>query len=149
MCNDLAPLLTALQTWARSQTTVVGLMLVGSHARGDPGPHADVDVLVVTRASGAYRQSTAWLSAIDWPPGVAPEAGWEDMDYGLVWSRHLHLADGTLLELGFAEPGWAEPPVGAGTAAVVRAGCRILWDPAGLIGRMVATVRRDALSGPA
>jgi hypothetical protein len=137
--SDIAPLLTALQVWAQAQPDVLGLALVGSYARSDSGPHSDVDVLVLTTANSAYRKDPGWLKAIDWPAGAAPEPSWEDVDYGLVWSRHLHLADGTLLELGFAEPTWADvAPLDSGTRAVVRGGCRILWDPEGLIRRVVA-----------
>ena len=140
--THLAPLLEALSHWARSRTDIVGLALVGSHARDAAGPTSDVDVVIVTSSPDGYRANSEWVSTIPWPRQSAPPAAWRDAEYGAVWSRHLRFADGVVVELTFAAPQWAKTdPVDSGTRQVVGDGCRIVWDPQGVLGRLLAAVR--------
>jgi uncharacterized protein len=128
----------AVCDWARGRTDVVAVALVGSHARGAARPDSDVDFVVVTTEPEFYR-AAAWPAQIVWPSGGSVRPAWADAAYGALWARHLELTDGTRVEVGFAAPAWARVrPVDAGTAAVVRGGCEVLWDPSGLL----ATLRR-------
>lgn len=55
--------------------------------------------------------------------------------------RRVRLDSGVEIEFGFTQPTWASvDPVDAGTHRVVRDGLRPLFDPAGLLARLVAAV---------
>jgi hypothetical protein len=133
-------LATAVGDWARSRADVVGVALVGSHARGAAGLTSDVDIVVLTTAPTSYH-SEEWPAQIAWPVGDEVRSEWNDVSYGALWSRHLMLASGTRIEMGFAAPTWAQiDPVDPGTAAVIRDGCVVLWDPSGLFAALLRAV---------
>src|SRR5215467_9547981 len=120
----LEPLLQTVTTWAMRRTEIAGVALVGSWARGTAGPSSDVVLMFLTPNSLEFRESFAWLAEINWLDlGVAVDS-YSDADYGLVWSRHVKLSDGTRLEFTFAHPSWAATyPCDAGTRSVVSGGC--------------------------
>lgn len=124
--------------WARSRKDVLGVLLVGSWARGSARAGSDLDLVLLAEDPGAFRRESAWVGEVGLEPAVA---GWEDGDYGAVWSRHVRLEDGSRLELSFAARDWASTlPPDAGTAAVVGNGCRVLYDPEGLLEQLVRQV---------
>jgi predicted nucleotidyltransferase len=119
--------------WSCERADVVGVALVGSHARGTARPDSDVDFVVLTSAPASYR-AAEWPVQVAWPRDVSVRPVWVDVTYGALWARHLELTDGTRVEIGFAAPEWARvTPVDAGRAAVVQGGFKILWDPSGLL----------------
>ena len=92
--------------------------------------------MLLTFHPAAFRADTGWQEAVAWPG--ASVAVWEDADYGAAWSRHIFLTNGAEVELCFSFPAWAATdPVDAGTRAVAGRGCRILYDPQGLLARLM------------
>jgi len=141
----LPQLLESVAGWVQTRSDVVGLALFGSHARGTAGPASDVDFVILTTRPNDYRTESEWVAEIRWPSADGPLTAWRDADYGMVWSRHLHFADGTEVELSFAAPHWARTaPVDPGTQQVIRAGCQILWDPQAMLRHLVAAVKSGA-----
>jgi hypothetical protein len=66
-------------------------------------------------------------------------AGWHDVDYGIVWSRHIQLEPTCEIEFTFCAPSWAATdPVDPGTVDVVSQGCRVLSDKAALFEKLLA-----------
>ena len=132
----------AVATWARHRGDVHGLALVGSWARGAARADSDIDLVAIVTDPRSFRRSSDWIEEIGWPARVV---GWTDVSYGALWSRHCELEDRTRVELGFSSPEWAScSPVDSGTALVIRGGCTILHDPAGLLDRLQRSVaRRD------
>jgi predicted nucleotidyltransferase len=130
-------ILTATTTWAEQRCDIHALALVGSWARNAAIPDSDIDLIALADDPQVFRTATAWLDELDWQTvGAAPES-WRDQDYGMVWSRHLHLADGTEIEFGFGPPAWAATnPADQATAQVIRDGCRILYDPHGHVAQL-------------
>jgi hypothetical protein len=136
----VALLADAVRDWARGREDVVAVALVGSHARGTARPDSDVDFVVLTRAPDSYRAG-AWPVQVAWPSGTAAQPAWVDVTYGELWARHLELTDGTRVEVGFAAPPWARvAPADEGAAAVVRRGCKVRWDPLGLLAALLRDV---------
>ena len=134
-------ILAEVTRWAAKRKAIVAVALVGSWARGIARADSDIDLVLLTPDTLGFRHDARWLEEIDWASIGSPIATWRDADYGLLWSRHLHLADGTEIELGFAPPAWASvDPIDAGTFQVIAAGCRILYDPQGLLRGLVAQV---------
>ncbi len=128
--------------WARTETKVRAIALVGSHARGTARADSDIDLVVLTDAPEFFRADTSWLDAIGWSHVAARPLKWRDEEYGVLWSRRLWLEqDRFEVEIGFAHPAWAEvDPLDPGTQRVVADGCRILHDPDRLLSRLCAAV---------
>lgn len=137
--SPIAPLLELVTTWAASRSNIVGVALVGSWARDTANLDSDIDLILLTPNPDAFRTSSAWLTEIDWPKLSLSVRSYYDAKYGVVWSRHVELSDGVLVEFSFGFPSWAATcPCDAGTQSVVSRGCRILFDPAGLLQNVVS-----------
>lgn len=136
-------LAAAVRAWAEKRGDVVGLALVGSHARGNARPTSDVDLVVLAEDPALFRGDRSWMAAIPWPAGVSAPGSWHDAEYGAVWSRHLHFDGVPTIEISFASPSWAATdPIDAGTHRVVSAGFRILWDPRGLLSGLLSAMEQ-------
>lgn len=132
-------LISAVVQWAAARGDVVAVALVGSWARDAARPDSDVDFMLLTSDPAAYRADTDWQDAIAWPGATV--AAWEDHDYGAAWSRQIFLTDATEVELCFSRPAWADTdPIDDGTRAVAGRGCHILYDPQGLLARLLAAL---------
>jgi uncharacterized protein len=125
--NVVERLLTRVVAWAEQRPDVLGLALVGSHARGEAKPGSDVDLVVVVDSTAPYLEDDAWLSTFGDVQAL------HDEDYGLVRSRRATYRDGFEVEWGLADRQWLQVPPDRGTAEVVAAGMRILYDPSGAL----------------
>jgi hypothetical protein len=131
-------LIHTILAWATSQPGVEAMALVGSHARGTARADSDIDLVLLVRDPAAFRADTGWLEAAL----RARPMRWRDEDYGALWSRRVWVAEGDgEIEFGFAAVAWgAVDPIDAGTRRVVGDGCRILYDPGGVLGRLCVAV---------
>ena len=137
----LSQFLEAIAEWAESRPDIIGVALVGSHARASANPDSDIDLVVVTTTADDYRTDSGWILAIHWPAQAGRVRSWRDAEYGKIWSRHLSFADGSEVELSFTSPDWAETaPMDPGTRQVISNGCRILWDPQATLRHLVAAL---------
>lgn len=142
MNDRAASVLTAITDWAKTQQEIRGLALVGSHARDAARPDSDIDLMVLAEDPQSFRDP-ARLAAVDWSAAKVRPAKWSDEEYGAVWSRRVRLIPEGEIEISFAGLSWADTsPVDPGTAKVVREGCRILYDPEGLLERLVLRATR-------
>ncbi len=126
-------------SWAASSPGVRALALVGSYARGDAREDSDVDLVVLTIAPGELLDDDGWL-------GVFGQAELVDeRDFGAIGERRLRLASGLEVEVGVGAPAWASiEPLDEGTEQVASDGLIPLYDPDGILGRLL-----DAIGGPA
>lgn len=146
--DKVQAILAEICHWVSGRGDILAVALVGSWASGAARQDADVDLVLLTSDPLRFRRDHGWITEIAWGNIGAGPAYWRDADYGLVWSCHVHLADGTEIEFGFGSPGWAAiDPVDQGTRQVIRAGCRILFDPQGLLNRLVDSVRGEERHG--
>jgi hypothetical protein len=128
--------------WASGRNDILAVALVGSWARGTAHAGSDVDLMLLALNPTWFRRNDGWLAEIDWCRVGSTAHIWRDADYGVVWSRHLLLNDGTEIEFGFGAPSWAAVnPVDPGTRQVVAGGCRPVHDPEGLIRELVHRVQ--------
>jgi hypothetical protein len=128
-------LLTAVRAWVADRPDVVAVALVGSWARGDARPDSDVDLVLVVRDIAGYLAFPGWLAAFGKPGDTAREA------HGVATSLRVWYADGPEVEFLLATPVWCETdPVDPGTAEVVRGGLMAVYDPEGVLARLVAAV---------
>ena len=132
--TSLAQLLTVATRWAESRADVLGLALVGSHARGTAHDGSDVDLLLLVSDPATFSAGGAWLREIQWSSLGLNVVAWRDVAYGAVWSRHIALSYGSEVELSFGAPSWANTaPVDPGTRRVINDGWRVLLDHHGLL----------------
>jgi predicted nucleotidyltransferase len=118
--------------WAASRSDVVGVLLVGSFARGAVRPDSDVDLLVVTTEASRYADDDLWLRELALGEVVRVRA------WGPVTKWRQVTASGLEGEVNIGSPDWARTdPVDAGTRRVVSDGARILYDPAGILAALV------------
>lgn len=126
---NIDSLLTVMVDWGSTQQAIRAIALVGSHARGTARPQSDVDLVCLVNDPAKFRTSD-WISQIKWAVLDARVDRWEDRDYGMLWSRHIHLTSGLEAEVGFVPLRWANiQPIDAGTLQVMSDGYRILYDP--------------------
>ena len=139
--SAIAPLLEMVTAWAASRSDIVGVALVGSWARDAANLDSDVDFILLTPNPDAFRASTVWLAEIDRSRLGLSVQSCRDAKYGVVWSRHVELSDGVSVEFSFGFPSWAATcPCDAGTRSVVSSGCRVVFDPSGLLQNVVSHV---------
>ncbi len=125
--------LQAFMNWAGALPDIQGVALVGPYARPAPaGPH--VDLLILAAQRERYLRDTAWTRLF------GEVAGSRQEESAKITSLRVTYSDGPEVTFGFAAPDWSARPVDAGTAGVLRAGIRILHDPADTL----AALRRDA-----
>ena len=135
-------ILSRVVEWAESRSNIMAVALVGSWARGTAREYSDIDLMFLTPDATEYRNEKEWMQEIGWEVLGSKVDSWEDRDYGLVWSRHICLEDGTAVEFSFGSPDWAATqPIDGGTFSVVKDGCKILYDPTALLAKLIAEVR--------
>ncbi len=134
---NVSAFLESFISWARSQTDIEAVALVGSYARGAATEGSDVDLLILTTDVARYFSECAWLSLF----GEVARSSVED--YGKVTSLRAFYKNGLEVEYGFTMPDWAEMPMDAGSARVVSDGMKILLDSHNIL----SEVQREVLSG--
>jgi predicted nucleotidyltransferase len=138
--NQASAILRIITEWAKAQENLHGLALVGSHARNAVRPKSDIDLVLLAQNPGNFRDA-AWLTTIEWSRAGVHSMKWSDEEYGVVWSRRVWFEPVCEVEFGFAPLSWADvSPVDKGTQRVISEGCRVLYDPDGLLNRLIMAV---------
>ncbi len=131
---DVLSFLNEFTDWARRQTDIEAVALVGSHARGQSTNDSDIDLVVVTRDVDRYLSDPSWVSEFGQFLDCREES------YGKVTSLRVFYIDGPEVEFGFASIDWTAQPIDEGTLRVLRGGIKILYDPRNLIDEMMRAI---------
>jgi enterochelin esterase-like enzyme/predicted nucleotidyltransferase len=135
---DVEELLNNLREWGLRERAILGIALVGSHARGMARPESDVDLVILLDDPLALAGDAEWMARFGSVRRVSDE------DWGPVKAKRVHYADGKEVEFGFASPEWAATePCDAGTLGVVKSGIRVVYDPKGLFRNLAIAARPD------
>jgi hypothetical protein len=130
--------LREMQGIAGAHDHVRGMVLVGSWARDEATDASDLDVVVLSRTPEALAGNDAWLAPLRGE--VIRRKNW-----GAVEERRVQLPSGLVVEAGVAGTTWARTdPVDDGTAFVVSAGAVPVYDPDGLLKRLLAALDVEA-----
>lgn len=136
--NEVGALIARLDGWARGRAEVVAVGLVGSWARGEARMDSDLDVVLLAEDREPFVRDDAWVRALG-GTGLVRTRGW-----GPVTERRFVLPSGFEVELGVAPPTWAAAdPVDGGTRRVVTDGMSIVYDPEGLLARLMHACGRS------
>jgi streptomycin adenylyltransferase len=123
-----------LREWAAGHEPITGVLLVGSHARGQARADSDLDVVLLARTPERYLDDRSWVERF----GSAERV--EEEDWGRVTSLRVWYAGGMEVEFGWTDPGWAALLPDPGTREVVSDGARILFDREGALAALLAAV---------
>ena len=124
---QLANFLNDLSAWAESRSDVLGLAIVGSHARGSARLDSDVDLVVLCETPAALANRKDWVARFGEVRQAVPE------EYGVVRAVRVVYEDGLEVEFCLSSLEWANIPLDAGTKRVISDGMRILYDPGDLL----------------
>lgn len=131
--RELDLLTEVVAAWASARPDVRAVAMVGSYARGLATADSDVDFVVLTADPETYVEDDEWIGSLDEGNLIATKS------WGAITERRLRRPNGLEIEVGIGQPTWAAvDPVDPGTARVVRDGMRIVYDPDGLLQRLVA-----------
>jgi len=130
--EEVKRLLATMREWAQEQPDVVALGLVGSWAYGKPRMTSDLDVALLTEEQEAYLEGDAWTYELGGVQLIKTQR------WGPMIERRFTLPSGLEVEVGIALPSWAATePVDACTRRVVTDGMSVLYDPQGLLARLI------------
>ncbi len=126
--------------WAKSEEGVLGVALVGSHARGEARQDSDIDLVIISSDPYRYIDDSSWISSFGEIKSCKTE------DWGILTSLRVFFRDGLEVEFGFSSLEWVAIPPDSGTAEVVADGMKILFDSKGLLTRLQEEVSRKEAS---
>ncbi len=123
---DPQDMIEAVRLWAVDREDIHGLLLVGSHARGEARPDSDIDFVLLCESPAQYLDLKHWVAEFGFVESVKRE------DWGRVQSLRVHYRGAPEVEFGITDMDcWLEQPLDPGTVAVLRSGYRIVLDPVG------------------
>ncbi len=111
--------------WAKSHSDILGVALVGSHARDEARVDSDIDLVILCEKPSEYIKDTSWSKFF----GKVTSS--KIKDWGNVTSLNVWYEDGQEVEFGFTDASWASFPLDAGTEKVVLNGFKTVWDRKG------------------
>ncbi|MGV1049711.1 MAG: nucleotidyltransferase domain-containing protein [Solirubrobacterales bacterium] len=140
--GEIEALLRLLPRWARARPDVRAIALVGSWARGDPGPDSDLDLVLLSDEPGLYADAEDWARELG---GAGPV---KTRPWGAITERRFALPGGLEVEVGVGRPSWASvAPLDPGTRRVAGDGLKPLHDPDGLLAALVERCPRRTRGG--
>ncbi len=142
----ISAILKKIANWAETRSEILALALVGSYARGEAKPDSDIDLMVITSNTEFFRQNYDWIHEISWESINYKILTFNDAQYGVVWSRHIYLSSSNnefnniKVEISFGLPTWASiNPIDSGTLDVVNRGFKIIYDPQGILTKLMCS----------
>ncbi|MDQ4107018.1 MAG: nucleotidyltransferase domain-containing protein [Actinomycetota bacterium] len=125
-------MLARVRLWASRRPDVIVVELAGFWSHGDDRMDSDVDILLLTTEKRLYLGDEAWARDLGGLRIVKTER------WGSLTERPFVLPSGLEVEVGIAPPSWgATDPVDPGTRRVVEDGISIVYDPDGLLIRLL------------
>ncbi|MFV2117659.1 nucleotidyltransferase domain-containing protein [Streptomyces sp. Act-28] len=126
---------TRVTRWAAGRGDLVGVLLVGSYARGAARADSDIDFVVLTEDRTSYSGS-GWADELALGDPVGSKS------WGPVEEQRFVTASGLEVDVCIGSPEWAGTrPVDSGTHRVVADGARALHDPTGVLASLIEACR--------
>jgi aminoglycoside 6-adenylyltransferase len=121
--------------WAAAQKDILGLLLVGSHARNAATAESDIDLIFFTEDYSPWFKNREWINEFGKVQNVKFE------DWRAVKTLRVHYQNGPEIEFNFAQPSWASTnPADPGTVRVVSDGAKILFDRTGILSQLLKAI---------
>ncbi|WP_431983057.1 nucleotidyltransferase domain-containing protein [Streptomyces qinglanensis] len=124
---EIGEIIDRTTRWASEREDIVGLLLVGSCARGAAEPDSDIDFVLLTTDESRYLLNDGWPAELGRGELIRTRS------WGPITERRYSTASGLKVEMNISSPNWAKTdPVDPGTHRVITDGVRVLYDPAGV-----------------
>jgi predicted nucleotidyltransferase len=108
--------------WASTQSDILAVALVGSHARNAAREDSDLDLVIITDDPQKYLRQTEWAVIF----GTVVKQQIEN--YGMLTSLRVWYESGLEIEYGLTTRAWAQIPLDEGTKEVIEGGMRVLFE---------------------
>lgn len=126
-----------VESWSASDASILGVLLVGSHARGTATEDSDIDLVIICEIPQKYCANSGWITKIF---GEAKIGNLED--WGLVKSWRAHFRNELEAEFGLTSTKWcSETEIALGTGKVVSDGALIVFERNRLLTELVDAVK--------
>jgi predicted nucleotidyltransferase len=123
-----------VRTWADSRPDVMGVLLVGSHARRAATPASDIDFVLLVADIQPYLSDRRWARAFG-------EVEREELeDWGRMQCLRIWYGSGAEVEWGLATIEWIGVPLDPGTQHVLLGGYRVIYDRDGVLESRLASL---------
>ena len=119
--------------WAENQDNIVGIVLVGSYARGTAREDSDVDLVILAKDPTIYLKNIDWILTF----GDINEEKTEDEDWGILQTKRVFYKNGLEVEYGITSPEWA---VDDGAKEVMQDGAKLLLDKSGSLQKIINSI---------
>jgi len=130
--------ISQLNAWLRTQSSIRGALLVGSHARGDATEDSEIDILLLVTKAELYLSATDWVHRFGTVDAIKKEK------YGIATSVKVRFKNGVQVEFKVAPLPWATTnPVDEDTREVVLNGAKILWDADNLLNALFSSCKNE------
>lgn len=130
MANSVEELSNLIYRWVENKLDIFGVALVGSYARNEARVDSDIDLVILCKEPNIYLNNVSWLEYF----GNVKAHEFED--WGKVTSVRVFY-ESVEVEFGLTTTEWAMIPVDAGTKKVVSDGMKILFDPHGILTKLI------------
>ncbi|RTL36605.1 MAG: hypothetical protein EKK48_25540 [Candidatus Melainabacteria bacterium] len=128
--------LRSLNTWCGQRQDLLGLLLIGSYARGTAKPDSDVDLILISMQPLAYVDNCRWAEVF----GAIKKAELED--WGLVKSWRIIFQTGLEVEFGITDMDWlSQEQLQGSTGKIIADGAQIIFDPRGELAESIRSVK--------
>ncbi|MGW4720719.1 nucleotidyltransferase domain-containing protein [Nocardia sp. NPDC004260] len=129
--DEAIAIIDRITHWAAHRQDIVGLLLVGSHARNAPHADSDIDIVLLTTDQPQYCNDS-------WADELALGRPIRTQPWGPITERRYATESGLEVEINIGSPEWAQTdPVDPGTRRVVTDGARPLHDPTQLLASLI------------
>ena len=122
-------LMMKVTEWGTKIPGLLGIVLVGSYARGDARSDSDIDLVVILEDTSTLMVDVGWAGHF----GPVVAQSWEN--WGKVQSLRVHYNTGMEVEFGVTGRHWLANPIDEGTRDVLLQGVMIIYDPHQFISR--------------
>ncbi len=110
--------------WFKSQKNILGILVIGSYARGEQKVDSDLDIMILCDEYVKYIEDRDWLTNF----GAIKSSKLEN--WGATKSLRVFFENGDEVEFGFSTNSWANTnPIDNGTKEVMNGGYKVLYDP--------------------
>jgi predicted nucleotidyltransferase len=128
--DSVEQFLTLITEWAKQQSEITEVILVGSHATEKATSDSDIDLIILCKNPNNYLEETNWIEQFGAVKNTAIE------DWGKLTSLRVWYAAGLEIEFGLAGQDWIEKPIDEGTRKVLQNGYETLLDRTGRLARL-------------
>jgi uncharacterized protein len=123
--------------WGEKQEDILGVALVGSHARNAAKEYSDIDLMIIVKTPKVYLDDNSWINLF----GKVKQNGIKDEDWGLVETKRVFYENGIEAEFNFSTEIWTKTnPIDEGTKKVMKDGNKILVDKNGLLKQLADSI---------